>query len=429
VKGIRRVLRGTGVLLAAVFAFVLGYAWQSLSDPDALVSDLSHVADRIVARSGRSPAGIPVVETYSDTLQELQKSHYQPVNETQITYSAISGMLSGLGDPYTRFMTPEAWSAMEKETAGEYVGVGATLDPSPLGAIVKRPLPNSPCMAAGIKAGDLIIAVDTKPVAGMDIEDIVRMIRGEEGTPVTLTIERKTNGELQTKDYRLIRARVDLPTVEYRMLNAAAGRVGYVSLSHFNEKASDALAAALSDLRSKGMTALVLDLRDDPGGLLTQAVSVAGQFLNGKSVVIVKERDKPEKTIYTEPSMYKAAPPPMVVLVNKNSASASEIVAGALKDHRVATIIGEKTFGKGLVQTLIDMRNGSAVAITTARYYTPNHTDINGKTLPSGERVGGGLVPDIEIEQSKDYVFGEDATDAQLQKALEVLAKHGRPGG
>ncbi|GMV36815.1 MAG: peptidase S41 [Fimbriimonadales bacterium] len=428
-KGTRRIMRTVVVLLAAVFAFVLGYAWQSLSDPDLLIRDFSHVADRLVARSGRSPAGIPVVETYSDTLQELQKRHYQPVNETQITYSAISGMLSGLGDPYTRFMTPEAWSAMEKETAGEYVGVGATLDPSPLGAIVKRPLPNSPCMAAGIKAGDLIIAVDSKPVAGMDIEDIVRMIRGEEGTPVTLTIERRTNGELQTKDFRLVRARVDLPTVEYRMLSGAAGRVGYVSLSHFNEKASDALAAALSDLRSKGMNALVLDLRDDPGGLLTQAVAVAGQFLNGKSVVIVKERDKPEKTIYTDPGMFRAAPPPMVVLVNKNSASASEIVAGALKDHRVATIVGEKTFGKGLVQTLIDMRNGSAVAITTARYYTPNHTDINGKTLPNGERVGGGLPPDVEVAQSKDYVFGEDATDAQLQKALEVLAKQGRPGG
>lgn len=414
----------TGFAVVTIaFAFALGFAWDSLSNPRELAAEFSTLPARLSMAAGVKPpkGSLPTIPTYSDVLDEIQRRHYQKVDPTEITYAAISGMMGALEDPYTRFMTPKAWKAMEADTRGDYVGVGATLEPSPLGAVVKRPLPDSPCIRAGVKAGDLIYAVDNRNVAGMAIDDIVRMIKGEEKTKVTLSIERKApNGQPQQLQFTLVRATVGLPTVEYRVVKGATP-IGYIYLYQFNEKAGDSVEEAVRALRKQHVQGLVLDLRDDPGGLLTQAIAVAGKFLKEKSVVIVRDRSGQEETLYTRPSDYMGTPLPMAVLINDRSASASEIVSGCLKDHHAATLVGEKSFGKGLVQTLIDLRDGSAVAITTARYFTPNHTDINHRRNADGELVGGGLQPDYAVDQNPDWIFGNDETDSQLKKAVQVL--------
>jgi carboxyl-terminal processing protease len=244
-----------------------------------------------------------------------------------------------------------------------------------------------------------------------------------------LTIERTVGPDnVRTLDFPLVRARVDFPAVESRMLESP-DKIGYVYLAEFYEKAADMLSDQLDDLKKQGMRALVLDMRDDPGGLLVQAMDVAGQFLDGKSVVIVRERNGEEQTLFARRSRYKELRVPLVVLVNSHSASASEIVAGALKDHKAATTVGDRTFGKGLVQTLEPLKGGSAVAITTARYFTPNHVNINPRRDADGNVIEGGLAPDIEVKQNPDYEYGKDETDWQLKKAVEVLRKQLRTGG
>jgi len=411
-----------GTVFAGV-SFLLGYSWDSLGNPQQFMADLGNLPDRLKMAAGETtPKGsLPTIPTYSDVLNELERRHYQKVDPTEITYSAISGMMGALEDPYTRFMTPKAWSAMQADTRGDYVGVGATLEPHALGALVKRPLPNSPCSAAGVKAGDLIVAVNGKSVAGEDLDDIVRQIKGEEGTKVTLSIERKVgSGEPKSLLFPLQRATVAMPTVEYRVL-AGPRKLGYIYLYQFNERAGDEVANAMRELRKKGVQGLIFDLRDDPGGLLTQALAVSGKFMKEKTVVVVKNREGAEEKLFSRPDDFMGEPLPMVVLINGHSASASEIVSGALHDHKVATLVGEKSFGKGLVQTLINLADGSAIAITTARYYTPNHTDINQRRGPDGEVVSGGLKPNIEVKQNPDFIFGDDDTDWQLKKAVEVL--------
>jgi carboxyl-terminal processing protease len=417
-------LKALLTVLGIVYAFVLGYSWNNVLNPPALWHDIVHLPDRVFAASQTDTTkGMRTIDTYSDVLAKMEQRCYKPVDKLQITYAAVSGMMGGLDDPYTRFMTPSAWKAMQEDTRGDYVGVGATLDPSPLGAIIKRPLPNSPSSHAGIESGDLIVAVDGKPVAGVDIDEIIHMIRGEEGTKVQLRIQRTlSSGQHKTLEYNLVRSRVDLPTVEHRVLKADP-RIGYVYITEFNEKADSMLSDALADLQKKKVRALVVDVRDNPGGLLDEAVSVAGRFLKDKSVVIVRDRSGEEQSIHTRAEDYIGHKYPIAVLINGRSASASEIVSGALQDHRAATLVGEKSFGKGLVQTLITLGDDSAIAITTQRYFTPSHRDINAKRCPDGTRVGGGLIPDVEVEQNPDYKFGDDTTDTQLKKAVEVLRK------
>ncbi len=403
-------------------AFVVGYSWDSLTNPPRAVAELREMPERLSLVFGpRKDTGtvLPTVQTYSDAMTQLESRHYQSVDPIKLTYSAISGMMGALNDPYTRFMPPKAWKAMEDDTRGDYVGVGATLDPSPKGAIVARPLPNSPCVRAGIRANDLIVTVDGKNVAGMDLEEIVRMIRGEEGTYVTIGIERTNNSATESLSFKLQRSRVDLPTVEYRVLSGP-NKIGYVSLLQFNEKATTMLEDALTELEKKGIKGLVLDVRDNPGGLLTQAIGVSSLFMDNKSVVIQKARDGKEDVSFSIPSSYKPRNYPIAVLINGRSASASEIVSGALRDHKVATLVGESSFGKGLVQSIFPLDDGESISITTARYYTPNHVDINKHKDADGKEIKG-LKPDVEVVQSKDYEFGKDETDAQLKKAVEVI--------
>lgn len=368
----------------------------------------------------RTEAKLDPVEAFQSALSEIETHFYgMPPSTEKLTYAAIDGMLMALGDPYTRFMDPEAFRRMQEDTSGSFTGIGALLEDAPGGARVVRPLPNSPAIRAGVKAGDIIIAVDGKSLEKVALDEAVRMIRGPRFTKVTLTIRRE--GEPNPLTITIQRDLVESPTVDV-YLDDAENKIYRIWLQNFSEKAPQLLDRALSEVKRDGARALILDLRTNPGGLLESAIEVASRFLPEDSLVVsIKGRTSILENRRALPNRYRNLKIPLVVLINGSSASASEIVAGALRDHKAALLIGEPSYGKGLVQTVIPTSHNTAVAITTAKYLTPNGTDLNAKIV-DGKRVGG-LKPDIEVQQSEDWRPGDEdiSKDLVLQKALQVL--------
>ncbi len=399
-----------GFLSADLFASVSTRPSESLG---LLRSAVRHLFQR-------NESKLDPVEAFQSALSEIETHFYStPPPVDKLTYTAIDGMLMALGDPYTRFLEPEAFRRMQEDTSGSFTGIGALLEDAPGGARVVRPLPNSPAIRAGVKAGDIIIAVDGKSLEKVSLDEAVRMIRGPRFTKVTLTIRRE--GEPAPLTITIQRDLVESPTVDI-YLDDAQNKIYRIWLQNFSEKAPQMIDRALSEIQRGGARALILDLRTNPGGLLESAIEVASRFLPEDSLVVsIKGRTSIQEQRRTLPNRYRNLKIPMVVLINGSSASASEIVAGALRDHKVALLIGEPSYGKGLVQTVIPTSNNTAVAITTAKYLTPNGTDLNAKIV-DGKRVGG-LKPDIEVKQSDDWRPGDEniSKDLVLQRALEIL--------
>jgi len=359
------------------------------------------------------------VELYWDVLSRLRSHYYQQVNEKQLTYAAIRGMLASLHDPYTRFMDPTEYRSMQEDTRGDFFGIGAQLQEKEGQIVIYRPIEGSPADKAGIKAGDVIVEVDRKPVAGMRVDDVVKKIRGPRGTKVELTIRRK--GEAKLLHISIVRDLITSPVVYSYMEDEKLG-IGRIRLEQFNEKCDQLLVQKVRELEAKGLRALILDLRYNPGGLLNVAVDVASRFIDNGVVVLIQEKNGQITKLHAERGR-ALKPYPLVVLVNEWSASASEIVAGAIRDNKRGVIIGETTFGKGLVQTIFQLQDSSAVAITTAKYLTPSGHDLNRKVDPDGNEIRrGGIQPDIVVKQSEEMTDIDDrAHDVQLQKAVEYL--------
>ena len=359
------------------------------------------------------------VELYWDVLSRLRSHYYQQVNEKQLTYAAIRGMLASLHDPYTRFMDPTEYRSMQEDTRGDFFGIGAQLQEKEGQIVIYRPIEGSPADKAGIKAGDVIVEVDRKPVAGMRVDDVVKKIRGPRGTKVELTIRRK--GEAKLLHISIVRDLITSPVVYSYMEDEKLG-IGRIRLEQFNEKCDQLLVQKVRELEAKGLRALILDLRYNPGGLLNVAVDVASRFIDNGVVVLIQEKNGQITKLHAERGR-ALKPYPLVVLVNEWSASASEIVAGAIRDNKRGVIIGETTFGKGLVQTIFQLQDSSAVAITTAKYLTPSGYDLNRKVDPDGNEIRrGGIQPDIVVKQSEEMTDIDDrAHDVQLKKAVEYL--------
>ncbi len=334
----------------------------------------------------RTPPQLPLedLRTFSEVFAKIKNDYVEAVDDKQLLENAIQGMLSGL-DPHSSYLLPADFKELQAGTSGEFGGLGIEVGVEDGFIKVVTPIDDTPAQRAGMMAGDLIIKIDATPVKGMSLADAVKRMRGKPGSEIVLTVVR--DGREKPFDVKIVRDIIKVASVKSRTLEEG---YGYLRISQFQSRTGENLREAVSKLKQENKDALkglVLDLRNNPGGVLSAAVSVSDAFLTQGLIVYTEGRlDEAQLKYNAKPSdILKGAP--IVVLVNSGSASASEIVAGALKDHGRAVIMGERTFGKGSVQTILPMDNGSALKLTTARYFTPSGTSIQAK----------GIEPDIAV--------------------------------
>jgi len=336
--------------------------------------------------------------------------------DKKLAYAAIREMLGKLEDPYTRFMNPEEFQNMRIDTSGELTGVGIQIakDEESDRLIVISPIEDTPAFEAGILAQDLIIKIDGKDTKGMDVNDAVKLIRGERGSQVILTIDRSG----KPSDYKITRERIEIHPVRSSIRDTEVGKIGYIRLTTFNEHAARDMQKAIKEQEKANVDAYVLDLRSNPGGLLYSSINIARMWIDEGTIVStvnrrgISDRESAKNKALTDK--------PLVVLVDGGSASASEILSGALKDNERATILGTQTFGKGLVQSVRPLGDGSGLAVTIAKYLTPNGTDINKEGIPPD------VVVELNEEELKELYTGDRSKlgtveDPQFAKALDIL--------
>ena len=359
--------------------------------------------------AGQTVKDKEVREKLSDIAYIIDAYYYDDVTAEQISEGMYQGILDSLKDPYSQYYNAEEYQSLMEETTGSYYGIGAVLiqDRETKEITILRVYKDSPSETAGLKVGDVVRSVDGIAAEGVELTDLVKSVKGEEGTTVTIVVQRKgVDGE---QEYQVKRGKVEVPTVEYQMLE---GNVGLIQIAEFSDLTPTQFESAVTELKSHGMTALIVDVRDNPGGVLDAVCDVLDQILPEGLLVYTEDK-------YGEREEYNASGEsyldmPLAVLVNGNSASASEVFAGAIKDYAYGTLIGTTTFGKGIVQSIIGLGDGSAAKVTIAKYFTPKGNYIH--------KVG--IEPDITLEY--EYLEPEDAEydpmhDNQVQKALEVL--------
>ncbi len=332
----------------------------------------------------------------------------------KMTYGAIQGMVGALGDPYTVFFEPVTSKAFKEEVSGAFGGVGMELGMKNNALTVIAAIKDTPAFAAGIQAGDRITKIDGKSTSGQTIDSSVALIRGKVGTKVTLTV---TNIKNESRDVTLTRETIKVPTVEWKMIDQNGKHVAYIQAYEFNDNIISQFKTAADEATKAGANAIIIDLRNNPGGLLDSAINLAGYYVERGRLVVSERFGNGTQNDFNSDGNATLKKYPTVILVNGGSASASEILSGALHDNDNIKLIGEKTFGKGSVQELEDLDGGTSLKVTVARWYTPNGINISLK----------GIDPDIKVEltddQKKVFMPGDPTKDPQLEKALEVIAK------
>ena len=340
-----------------------------------------------------------------------QKALRQPIETTEDAYEAIEDMLASLDDPFTRFLRPQQYRGLQMNTSGELTGVGLqiAIDDETHQLRVVSPIEGSPAAEAGVQALDYIVEIDGLPTSELSLEEAAKRMRGQPGTQVTLTVQHHDGARSESID--IIRDRIALNPVRSKLRSFDDGtHIGYIRLSQFNGNATTEVANAIEDLESEGANAYILDLRNNPGGLLQAGIQVARLWIDRGTIVYTVNRQGQFGSFDANGQAMTDAP--LAILVNQGSASASEILAGALQDNHRAQVVGEPTFGKGLIQSLFKLSDGSGLAVTVAKYETPNHRDIN----------SSGIQPDVEVPfelQSRRDLATEE--DAQYQEAVKLL--------
>tara|TARA_B100000242_G_scaffold81999_1_gene54428 strand:+ start:381 stop:1517 length:1137 start_codon:yes stop_codon:yes gene_type:complete len=346
------------------------------------------------------------IDLFGEVLEKINKEYVDDINQSESMDSAINGLLQSL-DPYSAYMSPQIFNEMQTETSGEFGGLG--IEVSMESGVVKviSPIDDTPASRAGIKAGDYIVKINNTQVQGKSLSEAVELMRGPVGTSIELTIRRR--GEKKALNFIIVREIIEIQSVKADVLEK---NVGYIRLTSFNENSGEQIKEKIKELENKKkVKAYILDLRNNPGGLLSQAIRITDYFLDNGEIVSTKSRKASEnkKWFAKEGDLTKGKT--LIVMINYGSASASEIVAGALKDHKRAILIGENSFGKGSVQSIIPLKNNGAIRLTVAKYY-----------LPSGKSISEvGVSPDIEIDEESDDFQIKTDTDNQLNYALKLL--------
>ena len=346
------------------------------------------------------------IDLFGEVLEKINKEYVDDINQSESMDSAINGLLQSL-DPYSAYMSPQIFNEMQTETSGEFGGLG--IEVSMESGVVKviSPIDDTPASRAGIKAGDYIVKIDNTQVQGKSLSEAVELMRGPVGTSIELTIRRR--GEKKALNFIIVREIIEIQSVKVDVLEK---NVGYIRLTSFNENSGEQIKEKIKELENKKkVKAYILDLRNNPGGLLSQAIRITDYFLDNGEIVSTKSRKASEnkKWFAKEGDLTKGKT--LIVMINYGSASASEIVAGALKDHKRAILIGENSFGKGSVQSIIPLKNDGAIRLTVAKYY-----------LPSGKSISEvGVSPDIEIDEESDDFQIKTDSDNQLNYALKLL--------
>ncbi len=402
-------------------AFVIG---------SLLVVLMLTVGGSAVSKSADSNSTYEQLRLFTEVLSIVQNQYVDEVPAKDLIYSAIKGTLRGL-DPHSSFLDPDNYREMQVETSGSFGGLGIEITLRDDVLTVVAPIDGTPAYRAGLHSGDRILKIDGLVTKDMQLSDAVKRMRGKPGTKVTIAVMRE--GWTELKDFEITREQIRVQSVRSHDLGNG---VAYIRLRQFQEQTSHDIEQALDRFGRNGMKALVLDLRNNPGGLLTAAVEVTEKFIpDGKLVVYTEGRVRNQNMRFSAHAKKAYSEMPMVILVNQGSASASEIVAGALQDYGRAVLVGTQTFGKGSVQTIIPLSDGSGLRLTTAKYFTPKGRSIHGK----------GITPDIVVEVPKPPADQKPAPpsldpledlkkDVQLQRALDALKamrvmEQGRPGG
>lgn len=349
------------------------------------------------------------IENKSAKIMKLIDTYYlDKTSGDAIEQGIYKGLVNGLDDPYSVYYTPEEYKKLNEETSGSYVGIGVTVQQDETTGYVRvvQAFEGGTAYKAGIRSGDLLTEIEGEDINGQDLDKVVARIRGKEGTSVSLKFYHPDTQKYE--DYTIRRKSVDIPTVESQMLD---GDIGYIKVSEFDVVTADQFIEKKKELEDQGEKGLIIDLRDNPGGVLQTAVKMLQDILPAGKIVYTRDKNGKGDTYRCDGKHeFKK---PLVILVNENSASASEIFTGAVKDYGIGKIVGTKTFGKGIVQQVFELSDGSAVKLTTSRYYTPKGVCIHKK----------GIEPDVEIEYDKDAMGStyDQSKDNQLNKALEVI--------
>lgn len=410
------VIFSLGVILSLIFSFGFAFGQNSF----------------LQAESKLSGGEVKNAQTLPDFLtkdvdfrefwqvwQYLKDNYVKPdVADTQLFYGALAGVVASLNDPYSVFLDPEISNKFEEELSGSFEGIGAEIGLKDDHLTVIAPLSDTPAAKAGLRAGDRVLAIDGVDTTGMALDYAVSIIRGNQGTAVMLTI--LSNGDKEPREVKIVREKIEIDSVKFTKKDTSGksenepgfslkdGDFAYIELLYFNENTLADWNKTVQNVLAANPKGIILDLRNNPGGFLTTAIEVAGEWIDGKTVVFEKLRSG-DKIAHQANRQARFVGIPTVVLVNKGSASGSEIVAGALQDYKVATLVGETTFGKGSVQDLRKFPDGSSVKLTIAEWLTPNGKNIN----------EAGIKPDFEVERTQaDY---DQNKDPQLDKALEIL--------
>ncbi len=346
------------------------------------------------------------IDLFGEVLEKINKEYVDEVNPSESMDSAINGLLQSL-DPYSAYMSPETFDEMQTETSGKFGGLG--IEVSMESGIVKviSPIDDTPASKAGIKAGDYIIKINNIQVQGKSLSEAVDLMRGPVGSPIELTVRRR--GEKKALTFNIVREIIQIRSVKSDLIE---NNIGYIRLTSFNENSSKQIEKEIKKLEgNENINSYILDLRNNPGGLLSQAIKISDFFLDSGEIVSTKSRKTSENKKWFANKGDITNGKTLIVLINYGSASASEIVAGALKDHKRAIILGENSFGKGSVQSIIPLKNKGAIRLTVAKYY-----------LPSGKSISEvGVLPDIEIDEESDEFRIKTETDNQLNYAIKLL--------